>query len=65
MGLVTWNIRFALRALLAEEEGQDLVEYAIIAALMALGAVSGMQSVGSAVAGIFDRLSAILFVALG
>ena len=65
MGLVTWKIRLALRAMLAGEEGQDLVEYAMIVALLALGAVSGMQSVGSAVAGIFERLSAILFVALG
>ena len=64
MGLVNWKTRLAFRTLLAGEEGQDLVEYAMIVALLALGAVSGMQSVGSAVAGIFERLSTILFVAL-
>lgn len=60
MDLVTWRIRLALRAWLTDEEGQDLVEYAMIVALLTLGAVAGISQVGSAVAGVFDKLAAIL-----
>jgi Flp pilus assembly pilin Flp len=60
MDLVTGKIRLALRAWLTDEEGQDLVEYAMIAALLSLGAVAGIGQVGSAVAGVFDKLAAIL-----
>lgn len=64
MDLVLLKIRSVLSAALAGEEGQDLVEYAMIVALMSLGAVAGIGKVGSEVAGIFDRLAAILFVTL-
>ena len=60
MDLVTWKIRFALSALFSDEEGQDLVEYAMIVALLSLGAVAGIGQVGNAVAGVFDKLTAIL-----
>ena len=48
------SIRFAsLRSLLAElnreESGQDLIEYALIAALIALAATVGMGSVATAI----------------
>jgi Flp pilus assembly pilin Flp len=65
MNLVIWKIRFALRALLAGEEGQDLVEYSMIVALMALGAAAGMNSVGTAIVNICGQLSAVLYIALG
>ena len=32
-----------LRNILAREEGQDLVEYALVVALIAFGAIAGMQ----------------------
>lgn len=64
MDLVTWKIRIVLSALFTGEEGQDLVEYAMIFALMSLGAVAGIGQVGSAVAEIFNRLAAILIAAL-
>ena len=60
MDLVPWKIRLALSG----EEGQDLVEYAMIVALLSLGAVAGIGQVGSAVAGIFDKVAAILFASL-
>lgn len=62
MNLVTQKIRLALSVLFTNEEGQDLVEYAMIVALLSLGAVAGIGQVGSAVAGIFDRVAAILSV---
>lgn len=64
MGLVTQKIRLALSVLLTDENGQDLVEYAMIAALMSLGAVAGIGQVGTAVAGVFVKLATILYVAL-
>ena len=64
MNLVTWKTRLVLSALFTDEEGQDLVEYAMIVALLSLGAVAGIGQVGSAVAGILDRVAAILFASL-
>lgn len=64
MDLVTQKIRLALCALLRVEEGQDLVEYAMILALMSLGAVAGIGQVGTAVAGVFVKLATIFYVAL-
>ena len=64
MKLVTWKIRLVLIAPFAGDEGQDLVEYAMIFALMSLGTVAAIGQVGSAVAGILNKLAAILFAAL-
>lgn len=63
MDLVTWKIHLAFQALRARDEGEDLVEYAIIVALMALGSVAGMSSVGNAINAIFSRLSEIFNLA--
>jgi pilus assembly protein Flp/PilA len=47
--------------LLWDESGQDLIEYALIAALIALGATAAMKtlatSIGSALAGVGTRLT--------
>lgn len=64
MDLVPRKIRLALSAVLAGEEGQDLVEYAMIVALLTLGAVAGIGKVGSAVSAVFDKLASIIFLAL-
>ena len=44
MGLVAAKIYFALRNLIERQDGQDLVEYALIVALISLAAVAGMNS---------------------
>jgi pilus assembly protein Flp/PilA len=36
-----------IQALLADERGQDLIEYALVAALIAFGATAGMSSVAN------------------
>ena len=41
-----------------EETGQDLIEYALIAALIALSAVIGMGSVAAALNNIFSSVGA-------
>ncbi len=43
----TSHVKNALIALHREDSGQDLIEYALIAALIALGAVAGMGYVAS------------------
>jgi len=41
------KVHFKLRFLIEREEGQDLVEYALVVALMAFGCVAAMQSLAS------------------
>lgn len=60
MGLVTWKIYFALRALIEREEGQDLVEYALIVALIALAATAGMDTLANAINSAFSHLGSIM-----
>jgi pilus assembly protein Flp/PilA len=42
------------------EEGQDLVEYALLVCLIALAAVSGVSHVASAVTKVFSNVSSSL-----
>jgi pilus assembly protein Flp/PilA len=46
-----------LQNLLSCEEGQDLVEYALVVALLALGAVASMQVLASAISTEFTTIS--------
>ena len=39
-----------------EEEGQDLIEYALLAALIALAAIVGMQALATAINGKFSQV---------
>lgn len=60
MGLVICKFYFALRALVEREEGQDLVEYALIVALIALAATAGMDALASAINTAFQNLGTIM-----
>jgi pilus assembly protein Flp/PilA len=42
------------------EEGQDLVEYALLVALIALTCVAGVQNVASAINTVFSNISTTL-----
>ena len=48
---------FRLRCLLTLEDGQDLVEYALVVALIALGATAGMISLATGIGTAFTRIS--------
>ena len=50
------NARHSLALLHAEESGQDLIEYALIAALIALAATVGMGSVAKAINTAFSSI---------
>ncbi|MBI4167014.1 MAG: Flp family type IVb pilin [Acidobacteria bacterium] len=54
------NIREALSRLHREDSGQDLIEYALIAALIALAATFGMGSVAKAINDAFSSIGAKL-----
>jgi len=49
-----------LQDLMKHEEGQDLIEYALIAALIAVAAIAGMKNVASAVNSLFSQVSSLL-----
>jgi pilus assembly protein Flp/PilA len=49
-----------LLRLLNDTEGQDLIEYALLAALVALGAVAGMQALAGGVNSKFSDVSTSL-----
>ncbi len=53
------NVR-ALRNLLREESGQDLIEYALVAAVIGLAAVAAMSSLANNVSNAFSAVGSKL-----
>jgi pilus assembly protein Flp/PilA len=41
------NLYFTLQNMMRQEEGQDLIEYALVVALIALAATAGMNTVAT------------------
>jgi len=50
----------SLMNLLADESGQDLIEYALVAALIALGAITAMKSLATGIGTAFSTISSDL-----
>jgi pilus assembly protein Flp/PilA len=46
--------------LLHDESGQDLIEYALVAALIALGAIVSMKALATGISGAFSTISSDL-----
>ena len=53
-------VKRALANLHREESGQDLIEYALVVALIALAAVVGMSSLANGINSAFVKLASIL-----
>ena len=53
-----------VRSIVLREEGQDLVEYALVVALVAFGAVAGMQTLATEINSAFNTISSDLNSAL-
>jgi len=49
-----------LKGLLAEETGQDLVEYALVLALIAFGCTASMQALAGGINSAFNNVSTTL-----
>lgn len=52
----------AVRSFVRRDEGQDLLEYALLVALIALGAVAAVTLAGDQVEAIFDQIAAALTI---
>jgi pilus assembly protein Flp/PilA len=50
------NLYFTLQNLMRQEEGQDLIEYALVVALIALAATAGMNTVATAINTAFSNV---------
>jgi pilus assembly protein Flp/PilA len=57
---VKTNILRVLRSLHQDESGQDLIEYALVAALIAFGAVTTMTSLASDINNAFSLIGSTL-----
>jgi pilus assembly protein Flp/PilA len=64
MNTLLLKLRFNILPLLVREDGQDLVEYALVVALIAFGAVAGMGVLASEINTAFNTISSDLASAL-
>jgi len=54
------NVLRTLHALHTDESGQDMIEYALVAALIAFGAVTTMNSLSSTINSAFSKIGSKL-----
>ncbi len=54
-----------LRPFIADEQGQDLVEYAMLMAFIALVCILGLQNLGTAINNTYNTVSTSLVNSLG
>ena len=50
------STKMLLKSLLKDESGQDLIEYALIAALLALAAITAMTSLANNIKNVFGNV---------
>ncbi len=60
MTFMLWKLQLKVRSLVRSEEGQDLVEYALLIALIAFGATSGMKALATGMNSAFKGISTTL-----
>jgi len=53
-----------LKTLVADDSGQDLIEYALVAALVGLGAIASMKGLANSLENTFTSISAALTAAV-
>ena len=51
-----WMLSVKIQNLLSREEGQDLIEYALLVALISLGAVAGMGRLAGDINNAFNSI---------
>jgi len=59
------TLRTLFTSLHESESGQDLIEYALVCALIALGAIAGMGTVANAINNAFTKIGSELNSATG
>ena len=60
MNKLPLNIFVHVQNMLNNEEGQDLVEYGLVVALVAFGAVTAMQNLGTELSVVFSDINSTL-----
>jgi pilus assembly protein Flp/PilA len=60
MNKILLNLYVRFQDLINREEGQDLVEYALVVALIALAATLGMKALAGGINGAFESVSVSL-----
>ena len=55
-----WNLYGLMQAWLMDEEGQDLIEYALVVALIAFAATAGMQTLATDINTAFTNIGTTL-----
>ena len=60
MNRTLFNLRMKLQDLAASETGQDLVEYALVVAMVAFGATASLKSLGTGLNHVFTNISSTL-----
>jgi pilus assembly protein Flp/PilA len=63
MQIKLWTLYSGMKRLIKREEGQDLIEYALVVALIAFAAVASMQTVANDINAIFVAIGAALVAA--
>ena len=53
-----------LMNLVKDEEGQDLVEYALLLSLIAIGSVAAIQATGGSIQGLWNAVSGAVTAAI-
>ena len=54
------NVKQLLNNLVADESGQDLIEYALVAALVGLGAIASMKGLANSINTAFNNVGSTL-----
>jgi pilus assembly protein Flp/PilA len=55
-----WTLSIGIQNLLKDEQGQDLIEYALIVALVAFAATAGMGTLATSINTAFGNISTTL-----
>jgi pilus assembly protein Flp/PilA len=64
MNEILFSLLVKIQRLVNREEGQDLVEYALVAALIAFGAVTSMKHLSAEINTAFNTISSDLSTSL-
>ncbi|WP_263419489.1 Flp family type IVb pilin [Terriglobus albidus] len=59
------RLAVAVRVFLLKEEGQDLIEYALVVALIAFAATAGMSTLANNINNAFQNIGTTLTTAIG
>lgn len=54
------SLHHRMNVFLSDESGQDLIEYALLACLIGLGAVASMRSIASGISTVFGSVGTTL-----